>query len=202
MQYDRKIKYFDYIEKGERVRNGGFVKLERREDVCYISMQISGFCELESSTLDVFVLLEGQEEKLGEILLLHGKGSLQLRRWSKNICSGLEYDKLEAFRIPMTSERELYCRISEKVKQPESAEGHINYTAEQQKVIAETSAQTVKRQEPVTENRNQTTEQQESVAEDRDQTIEKQEPVAGDRNQNTKQQEKVIENRNENVQRR
>ena len=32
MYYDRKIRYLDYLERGQRVKGGGYVKLEVRDE--------------------------------------------------------------------------------------------------------------------------------------------------------------------------
>jgi len=40
--YDRQIRYLDYMENGLRTQGAGFVKLERQDNVCSISLQVSG----------------------------------------------------------------------------------------------------------------------------------------------------------------
>ena len=139
MKYDRKIRYFDYMEKGERIRNGGFVKLELRDGICYVSIQVSGVPVIDNTIRDVYVLAGDREEKLGEIRLQQGKGCMQLNRDSEKLCVGsgyhgigseaLGYDELEAIRIPIAVGRELFCRVadqylrkSQPVEEPEPQE--------------------------------------------------------------------------------
>ena len=40
--YDRKIVYLDYLERGEKVKNGGFVKWETRGKTSRIQIHIRG----------------------------------------------------------------------------------------------------------------------------------------------------------------
>lgn len=123
MKYDKKIKYFDYKENGERIRNGGFVKLEQWGDTCNIFIQVSGLHAVDSYVRQIYVFADGREEKLDAIELKQGRGSLQLNRSSDNLCAGLSYEQLEAISIPITPGRELYCRIAEQAKEREQEEG-------------------------------------------------------------------------------
>lgn len=41
MFYDRKIRYWDYRRDGERLRGAGFLKLEVRDGVCDLTIQLS-----------------------------------------------------------------------------------------------------------------------------------------------------------------
>lgn len=141
MKYDRKIRYFDYMEKGERIRNGGFVKLELRDAICYVSIQVSGVPVIDNTIRDVYVLADGREEKLGEIRLQQGKGYMQLNWDSDKVCvrpgypgigsEALGYEELEAIRIPIAAGRELYCKVadqhmrkSQPVEEPEPQENN------------------------------------------------------------------------------
>lgn len=123
MRYDRKIRYFDYMEKGERIRNGGFVKLELRDAICYVSIQVSGVPVMANTIRDVYVLAGDREKKLGEIRLQQGKGCMQLNWDSGKVCVGsgyhgigseaLDYEEMEAIRIPIAAGRELYCKVAD-----------------------------------------------------------------------------------------
>lgn len=163
MKYDRKIRYFDYMEKGERIRNGGFVKLELRDGICYVSIQVSGVPVIDNTIRDVYVLAGDREEKLGEIRLQQGKGCMQLNRDSEKLCVGsgyhgigseaLGYDELEAIRIPIAVGRELFCRVadqylrkSQPVEEPEPQEDNALPVEEPE--LQEDNALPVKNEEP------------------------------------------------------
>ena len=163
MRYDRKIRYFDYMEKGERICNGGFVKLELRDGICYVSIQVSGVPVIDNTTRDVYVLAGDREEKLGEIRLQQGKGCMQLKRDSDKVCVGsgyhgigseaLGYDELEAIRIPIAVGRELFCRVadqylrkSQPVEAPELQENNALPMENQE--LQEDNALPVKNEEP------------------------------------------------------
>ena len=42
MRFERKIKYLDYLENGERVRSGGFLKLETAEELFKMELTVKG----------------------------------------------------------------------------------------------------------------------------------------------------------------
>ena len=53
MFYDRKIKYLDYLVKGERCGNAGFIKLEVRDTVCSIAINVNGLRTTDSLPVKV-----------------------------------------------------------------------------------------------------------------------------------------------------
>lgn len=117
MFYDRKIKYFDYIEQGQRQRNCGFIKLEVRDSVCNITMQIMGLYGTLNSNYKVYLLSVDRQETLCEIQLCRGKGDKVLRLQRDNLCAGIPYSQMEAIRIPISPTGELLCNIAEKVRE-------------------------------------------------------------------------------------
>ena len=72
---------------------------------------------------DVYVLAGDREKKLGEIRLQQGKGCMQLNWDSGKVCVGsgyhgigseaLDYEEMEAIRIPIAAGRELFCRVAD-----------------------------------------------------------------------------------------
>lgn len=111
MFYDRKIKYFDYREHGERVRNGGFVKLEARDNTCILTIHISDLHNIGGNSYQVFIISGERREKLCEIQLQQGSGSKMLELNCDDICAGIPYLQIDSLLIPITSTRELYCSI-------------------------------------------------------------------------------------------
>ena len=67
MYYDRQIKYFDHNKDGIRQKGAGFLKIEIRDNVCNLSLQISGLQPVENITAQVYGLWENKEEMLGNI---------------------------------------------------------------------------------------------------------------------------------------
>lgn len=121
MFYDRKIKYFDYIENGEKVRSVGFVKLEARDNSCNITLRISGLHMADKVVRKVYMLGADKREELCELLFEQGKASVQLSLNCANLCGEISYAELDRICIPLTSEKEVLCVIAEKRQQMSSA---------------------------------------------------------------------------------
>lgn len=116
MFYDRKIKYFDYIENGEKVRSVGFVKLEARDAVCNIALQISGLHMADKVVRKVYLLGADKKCELCELFFEQGKASVQLSLDCADLCGGLSYTELDGISIPLTSEKEILCIIGAKAQ--------------------------------------------------------------------------------------
>ena len=115
MFYDKKIRYFEERQNGQRVRTAGFVKLEVRGEVCNLLLQLSGF-EKKGRNIGRVELLGGDKEvELCELTINQGKGVLQQRLDRDELCPGISYDGLEAIRIRLEEGRELYCTMGENV---------------------------------------------------------------------------------------
>ena len=113
MFYDRKIKYFDYLVKGERCGNAGFIKLEVRDTVCSITINVNSFRATDSLSVKVCLIGAGQERELCTLDLVQGRGVKQLLgQNTQNLGgTGIAYDSLEAVRIPISAEREIVGMI-------------------------------------------------------------------------------------------
>lgn len=114
MHYERKIKYFYYRKDGECLQGAGFVKMELRDGICNLQMQISRLPMQEALTRQVYLVTNEQEKFLDNINLQEGKGTLQARFEMGT--------KLLGIRIPIAHGRELYCGISEETSIREDAE--------------------------------------------------------------------------------
>lgn len=124
MFYDRKIKYLDYLENKERCKGAGFVKIEVREETCNVAIQVSGLPGRDLCEKEV-LLSDGQkEERLGTIKLAGGKGSLILPGLHRRHIgqTGIGYDNLAGIRIPLGTNREIYCAWKGRI--PETANNH------------------------------------------------------------------------------
>lgn len=111
MYYDRKIWYLDYRENGERIRGVGFLKLEIRDKLCFLTMQVNNLGDLNNYCRPIFLLSEEREVQLCELQLQRGKGSVQLQVSCDNLCGGIPCDKWNALYIPITAGKEIYCVI-------------------------------------------------------------------------------------------
>ena len=111
MLYDRKIKYFEYRKKGERISGAGFLKLDVRDKICNIWIQISGLNKTDTFTKTVILQGNHRREELCRLDIQNGAGSLQLQLPAEDLCRGITYEQLETVTIPISAETELYCEV-------------------------------------------------------------------------------------------
>ena len=113
MLYDRKIKYVDYYENGERVKGGGFVKLEVCDSVLKMNLNIRGLHSTDSFTRDVVLKGLDKEGVLGQIVFQEGTGSFNYScELTGGIGStGISYEELQEIKIPVGGSRELCCML-------------------------------------------------------------------------------------------
>ncbi len=75
MLYEKKIKYLDYCEDGERIKGGGVVKLEQRKDCVAVEIMVQGVPYTKPQVGDVFLRAGGQTHPLGKMEICDGKGT-------------------------------------------------------------------------------------------------------------------------------
>ena len=110
-EYDRQIKYLDYMENGQRSRGAGFVKLERRGDICNISLQVSGLYRKDHFTRPLLLIGDGQEQELCKLQLADGGIKTYLEGLDSHSLDGqgLRYEQLQGIRIPISEGKEIRC---------------------------------------------------------------------------------------------
>jgi len=116
MFYERKIKYFSYMENGERVRGAGFVRLEARDELCFLSLQINNL-GVSNYTKTVFLTGDGREGRLCELQIKQGRGMAEFQLPCDNLCGGIAYQKLSGIRMSITPGKEVYCEMREESEQ-------------------------------------------------------------------------------------
>lgn len=122
MLYERKITYLDYTVKGERYGVGGFVKTERRDGVCNITLQINAH-EVSASYVVKVNIIGEQEKEFCNLELIGGKAIRHFREVNISDIggTGISYDEMVGIRVLLTSEREIFGKIKDKQK---GTEGH------------------------------------------------------------------------------
>ncbi|MBR1770674.1 MAG: hypothetical protein IJ747_01445 [Lachnospiraceae bacterium] len=110
-QYERKIRYLDYIENGERVRGAGFVKIERRDELCNISLQVSGLYRKDRFTRPFLLVGEEGEKELYKLQLTDGGIKTYFGGLDSNDLGGqgISYEALCGIRIPISEGKEIRC---------------------------------------------------------------------------------------------
>lgn len=116
MRFERKIKYLDYLENGERVRSGGFLKLETGAELFKMELTVKGVRGERESVRDVILCGNGREVMLGKIEMREGQGEfrytcrLDLEMGGAGIGeTGIACDELAGVRIPLGEGREAAC---------------------------------------------------------------------------------------------
>ncbi len=113
VEYNRQIRYLDYMENGLRTRGAGFIKLVREDNLCSISLQVSGLYRKDRFTRP-FLLLDGEKEhELCRLQLADGGIKLYLERLDCDNLDGkgLTYNQLKGFRIPISEGKEILCML-------------------------------------------------------------------------------------------
>ncbi|MBE5873658.1 MAG: hypothetical protein E7287_04525 [Lachnospiraceae bacterium] len=145
MQFERHIKYLDYLESGERVKGAGFLKLQTRNGRCDLQIQVSGMHATDSFTREVFLVTAEEEVLLGEIALNGGKGALCLYELEgSNLAgAGVPYESLLGIRIPIAAGREIRGVIREDVpKEPQWEEAQPEEAQPEEEIGGETTVET------------------------------------------------------------
>ena len=130
MFYDKKIKYLDYYERGERIKGCGFAKIEARDEELRIELTVSGLYPTDSFAREVMLCGEKQEKQLTQIEMYQGRGELKRIYHSRNDIggTGIPYWELCGICIHLGGEREISCRWQKNENKP--AEMHFQREAE------------------------------------------------------------------------
>lgn len=137
MRYDRRIKYLDYLENGERVRGCGFARLELRDSHLIMELNVRGLRCAEGLACDVVLCSRVQEAAVGKITFYSGEGKFRHECHVENEIgkTGIDYQELSEIRIRVGEGRLVSCAFRENER--ESAELS---SAEQRKAV-ETAVQ-------------------------------------------------------------
>ncbi len=146
MLYDRKIRYLDYCEDGERIKNAGFAKLEVRQDVLWLELNVRGLHPTDSFVQDVILSDGDSEGVIGQIAIQEGCGSYKCSCQAEPSvgASGISYKKLSKIRIPAGGNRELRCLLDKnsrrKVIDPEKPIPEVTSGREAVRPVSEAPA--------------------------------------------------------------
>lgn len=115
MFYDKKIKYVDVYENGEKVQNAGFVRMEVKEKTGRFWIQISGLRSTDTMNCPVVLICGEKEGMLGEIHLEHGRGVAEFTHLhTDDLTGGIVYDELEEIHIRPGGTRLFRCVVRER----------------------------------------------------------------------------------------
>ena len=126
MLYDRRIKYLDYYEHGERVRGAGFVKLEVRNVCLRMELSVTGLHPTDIFERDILLCGEKEDGVLGKIMISAGRGEFRqsyddLDRIGR---TGMGYGQTKGLRIPLGAGREISCSWEQRADWAKRAGGN------------------------------------------------------------------------------
>lgn len=102
--FDKKIIYLDYMERGEKVKNGGFLKWEAKGDASRIQLQIRGLYPTDTLQGEIMILSDGN---------LHTADRVQLHYGTGEYAACWKNDNLAGTGVTFTSCDGILIRISE-----------------------------------------------------------------------------------------
>lgn len=113
--YEKQIAYLDYIENGEKIKNGGFVKLLWQGTQLRISININGLHETDSVKCELLLQSENGEVNLDNILLHKGKCMYScLYTEEELMAKSINPEKIYSIQIPISDTRVLKTQLREK----------------------------------------------------------------------------------------
>jgi hypothetical protein len=138
MSYDRKIKYLDYLENGDKIRNAGFVKIEMADGICNMQFNINGLLPTDTIQREVWITDGTNETELGNLQLNQGKGTLSLKGLSaEGLGRGrIPYEHLSDIYIPISKNREVRCKWDDRKRMSRNGEAKVRSDSVRQAAAA------------------------------------------------------------------
>lgn len=128
MYYDKRVRYIDYLENGEKRRNCGYVKAVVSNGSLLLQIQIKGLYETDDVTSEVTLEGAGVECHIGTVAIRQGGGSFSGEFQDPvhegeelEIKEGLSYGRLQRIAIQLSPRRSLRC-IWREIVDPEVSE--------------------------------------------------------------------------------
>lgn len=106
--FERKIRYFDYLEHGNKIKNGGFMKTEVRGGTCRVLISVRGLYSTDTLQGELFLCGRGEEHKIDTIVLHYGTGTYMEKWNADNLAdSGISYADWDGVVIRLSGHRML-----------------------------------------------------------------------------------------------
>ncbi|MBQ7781083.1 MAG: hypothetical protein IJ405_03565 [Lachnospiraceae bacterium] len=106
--YDRKIAYLDYFESGEKIKNGGFVRWEVKDNNCRIQIHIRGLYATDTLQGEILLLSEGETYVADMLQIRYGTGEYA-GIWNRQALAGTQipYEECDGICIKISESRML-----------------------------------------------------------------------------------------------
>ncbi len=101
--YERKIKYLDLTENGERISGAGFVKAEVKGTEISLAVSVRGLHPTDTYERDVILQAGDGEFVAGRISMKEGQGQFVYH-------TIMDYSQLQGIRIVLSGAREISCK--------------------------------------------------------------------------------------------
>lgn len=118
--YERKIKYLDLVDNGERTGGAGFIKTEVRGMDVSLAITVRGLHPTDTYERDIMLQAGDGEFAIGRISLKEGQGEFKYH-------TVMDHSQLQGIRITLGGTREICCKWQEK----KSASGVRKNTVEE-----------------------------------------------------------------------
>lgn len=106
--YDKKIAYLDYLERGGKVKNAGYVKWEVKNKECRIQIHIRGLYATDTLQGEILLLTGTKTESADTMQLHYGAGEYTGKWESENLAgTGISYETCQGIRIRLSESRYL-----------------------------------------------------------------------------------------------
>lgn len=104
--YDRRVVYLDYLERGEKVKNGGFVKWEVRGEDSRVQIQIRGLYPTDTLHGELMLLSAGRQKEADSIGLQYGMGQYVASWNNHNLAdTGISLAECDGVQIRLSDKR-------------------------------------------------------------------------------------------------
>jgi len=122
--YERKIKYLDLLENGERVGGAGFIKTEVKGMEISLAVTVKGLHPTDTYEREVMLQAGDGEFSVGRIALKEGQGQFKYH-------TVMDYSQLQGIRIALGGSREICCRWREEKRSSVSGSSAVGNGAKQ-----------------------------------------------------------------------
>lgn len=136
--YERKIKYLNLMESGERAGGAGFIKIEVRGMEINLTVTVKGLHPTDTYERDVVLQAGDEEFVIGRIMLKGGQGEFKYR-------TVMDHSRLQGIRIALGGTREICCMWQEekstsRMRGSDEKRGAVKESAARENIVWEKDA--------------------------------------------------------------
>lgn len=115
--FDKKIVYLDYLERGEKIKNGGFVKWDVRGEDCRIQIHIRGLYTTDTMQGEIKLISGTETYEADRIGLQYGTGEYTSHWKNSDLAgTGVTYAECDGILIRLSDTRVLRGQWREREK--------------------------------------------------------------------------------------